>query len=91
MQAMYWIYKRGNQRGPFTFAKIESMWHSGMLNDGDLIRRGDQPDWYAIRKMARHLRWVRAPTGANIFDTTVVIARALVVAWICVMVWWMYN
>ena len=91
MRAVYWIYKRGNQRGPFTFGKIESMWHSGTLNDADLIRRGDQQDWYAVRKIARHLRWVRASTGANIFGTTAVVALALAVAWIFVMVWWMYS
>ena len=91
MQATYWIYKRGNQRGPFTFAKLHGMWHSGMLDDADLVRRADQQDWYAIRKIARHLRWDRAPAGINIFGATVVVSVALAVVWLFVMVWWMYS
>lgn len=90
MECTYWIYKRGNQRGPFTFAKIESMWHSGMLTDADLIRRADQQNWYTAKKIGGHLQWLRAPARA-IFGNTVVIALALTVVWIFVMVWWMYS
>ena len=91
MQAMYWIYKRGNQRGPFTFTKVESMWHSGMLNDADLVRRADQQDWYAVRKIARHLRWGRVPAGVNLFGGTILISLALALVWLFLMVWWMYS
>jgi len=91
MQAMYWIYKRGNQRGPFPFDKLERMWQCGLLNDADLVRRADQQEWYAVRKIARHLKWGRNPTGVNIFGATVVVSVALTLVWVFVMLWWMYS
>jgi len=91
MEAVYWIYKAGNQRGPFTFAKIESMWHSGTLSDGDLIRRGDQQDWYALRKIAHHLKWVRTPKRVNVLAATILTFLVLAVVWAFVTVWWMCS
>ena len=91
METTYWIYNAGNQRGPFTFAKVEDMWRSGMLRDGDLIRRGDQQDWYAVRKIARHLKWVRTPNRVNIPAVTIFTFFVLAVVWALVMIWWMYS
>ena len=88
MQAIYWIYKRGNQRGPFTFTKVESMWHSGMLNDADLVRRADQQDWYAVRN---HLKWAGTPKRGNILAVTILTFLVLAMVWALAMIWWAYS
>jgi hypothetical protein len=84
-EPLYWIYKDGNQNGPFTFPQVQSMWRAGTIKVTDQIRRDGKNEWHPVSKVCRHLERRRSLTVGDIIGSIVI---AFIILWF---LWWLIH
>ena len=87
MRVVYWIYKNGHQKGPFTFSKIQNMWQASTINVTDQIRRMDQEEWRAIGKISRQLELGRNELPFQTATVIMLVLLSFALVWLLALVW----
>jgi hypothetical protein len=90
MHAVYWIYKNGHQRGPFTFAQIQRMQQAATIDTTDQIRRADEQEWRSIGEIIHQIR-LHKGFRSNIVAGSLLTFIGAAFVWLLAIICWVYS